>query len=138
MIRYRDTVSRSYGIVIQYHDMISFFFYDILLYFYFSKFFYEIKSLNQRIGCTPQASGEMVRVIRLTTNQGTSRRGLGGRIRLKMGGLYIMAYADIICCPTNVPPKTAEISLSLSHDSSVICAHGGRMGVILHPFDRHG
>ena len=101
-IRYRDTVSR-YGIVIQYHDMISFFFYDILLYFYFSKFFYEIKSLNQRIGCAPQASGEMVRVVRLTTNQGTSRRGLGGRIRLKMGGLYIMAYADIICCPTNVP-----------------------------------
>jgi len=104
VIRDHDTVSR-YGIVIQYHDMISFFFYeDILLYFYFSKFFYEIKSMNQCIGCALQASGEMVRVVRLTTNQGTSRRGLGGRIRLKMGGLYIMAYADIICCPTNVPP----------------------------------
>ena len=42
-----------------------------------------LKSLDQRIGCAPhaKASGEMVRVVRLTTNQGTSRRGLEGRVR---------------------------------------------------------
>ena len=60
MLRYRDSVAKiSFGILG-----------DILLLFLFLQVFSDIKSLNQRIGYAPQASGETGRVSHNTTNQG--------------------------------------------------------------------
>ena len=36
------------------------------------------KSLHERTGCAPQASGETGRIVQLITNQDTSSRGVGG------------------------------------------------------------